>query len=127
MKDAKQFLADLQEDKDLAQAFEALGPTIEEAVSKAKDPEVASIEAVTAFAAEHGYQFEAEELALQTATNREVTDEDLAAIAGGTKGPCNLDYWCNFVWNTCVYSNECERTHECQAKVHKEGCAHQVQ
>ncbi|MDO4502197.1 MAG: Nif11-like leader peptide family RiPP precursor [Coriobacteriia bacterium] len=95
MKDAKQFLEDLKVDQELDQA---LGAAIAD-ISSEEDAAAARVEAITAFAREHGYQFEAEDLSFQDATNREVSDEQLEMAAGGApkclgSARCFVGYKC---------------------------------
>ncbi|MDO4503424.1 MAG: Nif11 family protein [Coriobacteriia bacterium] len=116
MKDVKQFIQDLQEDKDLATAFEALAPELEEKFAQAEDAAAAKVEAVVAFAKERGYEVDPEELAVAMATNREVDDDALAAVAGGGRGWCMADYGCYWVWNSCQFDNECKSGFNCKDK-----------
>ncbi|MDO4502539.1 MAG: Nif11-like leader peptide family natural product precursor [Coriobacteriia bacterium] len=114
MKDAKQFVADLKEGKELAAAFEALAPEIEAKAAGAADPEAVKLEVLAAFAKEHGYEFDPEELAVQAATNREVDDSALETVAGGGRGYCDLNYGCELTWNSCMVSNECNMAAGCK-------------
>ncbi|MDO4503314.1 MAG: Nif11-like leader peptide family natural product precursor [Coriobacteriia bacterium] len=107
MKDAQQFLADIRQDKDLAAELEALASSMKEQPVSEEDHRAADLEALAAFAREHGYQFEAEDLALQTATNREVDDALLDTASGGREDWCLLDYACAFTFMSCFASNEC--------------------
>ncbi|MDO4503450.1 MAG: Nif11-like leader peptide family natural product precursor [Coriobacteriia bacterium] len=114
MKDAKQFLTDLKQDPELAKALEELAPQVEEAASKSDDPAAARAESLAAFAKEHGYEFDPEELSLASATNREVDDDALQAVAGGGRGWCFADYACEFIWNSCAEVNECFQNMNCR-------------
>ncbi|MDO4503452.1 MAG: Nif11 family protein [Coriobacteriia bacterium] len=113
MKDAKQFLTDLKEDIELAKALEELTPQVEEA-AKADDPAAARAEILAAFAKEHGYELDPEELSLASATNREVDDKTLSDVAGGGRGWCFANYACEFVWNSCAVTNECFQNMNCK-------------
>ncbi|MDO4503312.1 MAG: Nif11-like leader peptide family natural product precursor [Coriobacteriia bacterium] len=114
MKNTKQFLEDLQQDKDLAAALEALAPELEEKYAQVEDAAAAQLEAIVSFAKEHGYEVDPEELAMDAAANREVDDANLADIAGGGRGWCALNYTCLVTFNSCVVSNECRSTSECK-------------
>ncbi|MDO4503451.1 MAG: hypothetical protein Q4D06_09825 [Coriobacteriia bacterium] len=114
MKDAKQFLADLKNNTELARAFEELAPQVEEAVAKADDPAAARAESLAAFAKEHGYELDSEELSLASATNREVDEDALKAVAGGGRGWCFANYACQNIWNSCTVSNECFSEQTCK-------------
>ncbi|MDO4503311.1 MAG: hypothetical protein Q4D06_09065 [Coriobacteriia bacterium] len=112
MKDAKQFLADLQENADLATAFSTASAERKASGAELSDEE--ELEFLTSFATEHGYEVEPEELSLAIATNRDVDDSALANIAGGSgKGWCAALWACLLVLNNCVVSDECRYNESC--------------
>ncbi|MDO4503315.1 MAG: Nif11-like leader peptide family natural product precursor [Coriobacteriia bacterium] len=113
MKDAQQFLADIRQDKDLAAELEALATRMKEQPTSEEDHQAADLEALVAFAREHGYQLEAEDLALQTATNREVDDAQLDTVSGGGRGSCMFKFGCILSLMNCFISDECSALPYC--------------
>lgn len=111
MNNAKDFLNDLKEDKALAEALEK---AISEAACTSKEE---ALEATVRFAAEKGYAFEPEELTLAEAADREVSDEELDAVASGAGIFCWWDYSCYVTMhhdqNSCKVDSACFADHKC--------------
>ena len=120
MSTPEDFLKSLREDTELAKELENyIG-------QKAPADETAKLEALTAFAREKGWEIEEEDLALAQAEVRELSDDALAGISGGTDQRyeiCWFDYLCSWTWNTCRASNECEGGHfDCKTSVSAFDC-----
>ncbi|MDO4502191.1 MAG: Nif11 family protein [Coriobacteriia bacterium] len=114
MKDAKQFIEDLQKDVELAKALDALCEQMTEKIQQSEDPNAMKLELLTAFAEEHGYELDPEELALATAKNREVDDEALSDVSGGSGlRTCLVNYACYFALNNCMFKNNCYMAMAC--------------
>lgn len=69
---------------------------------KAPENEEAEIMAVVEFAAGKGYEIAAEELSLDKIGAKELKDEELENVSGGSKPACMTDYLCYWVSEECM-------------------------
>lgn len=60
--------------------------------------EADALDALVEFAKSKGYDFEAEDFTMARASGREISDEELSVISGGTQPYCLWDYSCYYAF-----------------------------